>query len=445
MRANVGIVICNYNKKEYLVSCIESILELDYQDFEIYVVDNASTDGAPELVTKRFDSKINLLINSKNLGGAGGFNRGLEEAIKGGHRYILLLDNDVRLDKRVLDVLLENMESDESIAVTGSAIYKMDSPNQLQEMGAMIDWEKFEVAPLYKDVMSPCNLPELIECDYVPACCALVRTEAIFKVGLMDSSLFIHWDDIEWCYKFKKSGFKVTACSNAKVWHKAGIGFHDTTFPQYYLSRNKVNFFMRYLDKDKLPALAEWMVTNWSKALYFGSLKGIHSVANTLFMAYEDALNGMLGEATENRIFKRESSTKDLLSLYINGSTQIIAIADCSININDDRIRIYARDKEIDYQLVYVNVSDINRQLAHIHKEVNENTFIVYLSTHILETPAEVSGLVVVDEYLNVVDLRDNKDQINQIIILLSYMRSTMGLLYTERLLQCRRVFENTK
>ncbi len=78
----IGIVICNYNKKEYVVNCIQSVLESKTDDFDIYVVDNASTDGSVEAVREQYGEQVTLLVNSENLGGSGGFNTGIRKVLE---------------------------------------------------------------------------------------------------------------------------------------------------------------------------------------------------------------------------------------------------------------------------------------------------------------------------------------------------------------------------
>lgn len=78
----IGIVICNYNKSEYVVNCIQSVLESKTDDFDIFVVDNASTDNSVEAVRNRYGDQVNVLVNSENLGGSGGFNTGIRTVLE---------------------------------------------------------------------------------------------------------------------------------------------------------------------------------------------------------------------------------------------------------------------------------------------------------------------------------------------------------------------------
>lgn len=73
-RKKIAAVICNYNKCAYVTECIQSVLESVFQDFDLMVVDNASTDGSVEQIRRIYGDMVKLFVNKENLGGSGGFN-----------------------------------------------------------------------------------------------------------------------------------------------------------------------------------------------------------------------------------------------------------------------------------------------------------------------------------------------------------------------------------
>lgn len=80
----IGVVICNYNKKDFVLQCVQSVLESKEKNFDIYVVDNASSDGSAEALKKAYGNRITVIENKENLGGSGGFNTDYESSgIKG--------------------------------------------------------------------------------------------------------------------------------------------------------------------------------------------------------------------------------------------------------------------------------------------------------------------------------------------------------------------------
>jgi GT2 family glycosyltransferase len=106
MNRKLAIVICNWNKKDYVLKCVESVFASDFHDYDLIVVDNASMDGSAEAIAARFGDSLCLIANPENIGGSGGFNTGIREALKKDYRYICLLDNDVVIDAAALRKLV---------------------------------------------------------------------------------------------------------------------------------------------------------------------------------------------------------------------------------------------------------------------------------------------------------------------------------------------------
>ena len=93
-----AVIICNYNGGEDTVKCIEAVIHSKDIKCDIYVVDNASTDGSADRIGRQFGKKVTILQNAENLGGSGGFGRGLRMAVEEGYPYIMMLDNDAYVD-----------------------------------------------------------------------------------------------------------------------------------------------------------------------------------------------------------------------------------------------------------------------------------------------------------------------------------------------------------
>ena len=105
----VGTIVVTFNRKKMLKECIEALLKQSYDNQEILVIDNASTDGTKDYIKKLIDHKKVFYYNTgKNSGGAGGFNYGVREALKHGYDYLWLMDDDsIAEDKDALKILVE--------------------------------------------------------------------------------------------------------------------------------------------------------------------------------------------------------------------------------------------------------------------------------------------------------------------------------------------------
>jgi len=324
MTKDLAVIICNWNKRDDLLKCIDSVLQSDYQRFDLFVVDNASTDGSADAVITAYGDRIAVIRNKINSGGSGGFNSGMRAVLNKGYSYICLLDNDVILEKNALNELYSLLESDENIAAVGAKILSMSDEGRLQEFGAKIAWDQYNLSPFYKGHREQERLPDIIDSDYVPACAVLVRVEVIRKVGLMDESFFIYWDDVEWFYRMKRNGYRIVACNRAVVRHKMGAAAKTSTFATYYFWRNRIRFFLNVLETSEHERFMKTIFAEAFQAIYFSAYQGQFHTGRTIISAIKDALQKVGGMAAPNRILAREVA-EDRLQQALKNS-QVVQI-----------------------------------------------------------------------------------------------------------------------
>lgn len=304
---SIGIVICNFNKKDYIINCIKSILKQSIDDFDIYVVDNASTDDSVEMIRKEFGDLVNLIVNKVNLGGSGGFNTGMKKVLEKDYKYLMCVDNDIIMDSKNVEELYSFLENNNDIALVGSKIYKMDEPEIVMAFGSKINYDTYEYQDNFKGCKDNDEIPKMLYCDYVPACSLMVRTSVIRKIGLMKESNFIYWDDIDWAFRMKEAGYKVAAISKAKIWHKGGGTNPVNTFPDYYFWRNKITFFAEHLKEEEIGEFIDTLLKQIFQYIYGSYYKGKTNLIKTIMYAYDDAIHGITGKAEEYKILKRIS------------------------------------------------------------------------------------------------------------------------------------------
>lgn len=304
--AKVAIVICNYNKKDYVLKCLDSVFRQTFRDFDVYVVDNASTDGSADTIRAQYGTQVTLIENTTNLGGSGGFNTGMRQALKRSYPYLFLLDNDVCLAETALEELHHNMEENTDIGFQGCKILKMDHPNMIQEFAAGIDYDNMVVNLRHGGEKDHKELQTIEDCDSLPACALLVRTELIRKIGLMPEDNFVSWDDIEWCVRCIRGGYRVVANGNALAWHKGSVTVATNTFGVYYAYRNKIEFFIRYMqtqnDTESVSTAAaqkraDAILTDLFRGLYACTYSGKYNRVKTMMDAFLDALSMKKGQA----------------------------------------------------------------------------------------------------------------------------------------------------
>ncbi len=313
----VGVVICNYNKSNYVLDCIQSVLDSKGDLCDIYVVDNASTDGSPERILEKYGDQVTLLQNAENLGGSGGFNTGLRLVLEKGYSYAMCLDDDAMVDEQAIPELYTYLERHPDTGMAGARVYHTQMPEYVQQCGMKIDFAQGMVQTLYADVPEDGTLPEVVECDSVATCAVMVRTEAIRKdhTGIMPEDNFIYWDDTEWGHRMHLAGYRTVTLAAAKALHQMGANTkRPNTFVEYYMWRNRLHFFMKYTPKDQLEQMSVNTLEMIFDAMYTSMLRGAHNKMQTISYAWQDALSGVRGKATEGKILPNDESDEALLS-----------------------------------------------------------------------------------------------------------------------------------
>lgn len=300
----VAAVICNYNKSDYVIQCIQSVLESRFTDFDLFVVDNASTDDSVERIRAGYGERLRLFVNGENMGGSGGFNTGIRYAVEQGYQYVWCLDNDVLVDENALGELYRFMENHPDVGMTGSKVYHMEAPDYVQQYGIDVIWEEYCCEAKYYNRFEDGTMPEVVYSDAVAACSVLVRTSVIKEIGPLPEENFLYWDDTEWGIKCNHAGYKVASLGASKVLHSMGAKKETVnTFPLYYSWRNWIRFFMKYTPKEKQEDMCTAFLEGIFDVIYGDLYLGEENRTKTVMYAYDDAIHGVVGKAEDYKIF----------------------------------------------------------------------------------------------------------------------------------------------
>ncbi|MEE3468522.1 MAG: glycosyltransferase family 2 protein [Eubacterium sp.] len=317
MSKDIGVVICNFNKKDFVIESVKSVQESQGVDPDIFVVDNASADGSVAALKSLYGDSITVLENSENLGGSGGFNTGLRKVRDEGYKYFFCLDDDAQVDEGALKVLYDYMEANPEVGMAGCRVYHMQMPDYIQQSGLKIDFDHCSAVTIGADSLEDGSLPEVIECDTVATCAVMVRGDVARRpeVGIMPESNFIYWDDMEWGHRIHLAGYKVVTLASAKAVHQMGaIVRRPNTFINYYMWRNRTNFFLRFTPEEKLEEMSYQILSAFFDALYECMYRNEHNIKTSISLAYQDALTGVRGKAGEGRILDNDANDDKLIA-----------------------------------------------------------------------------------------------------------------------------------
>lgn len=227
---DVSIIIVAWNVRDFLHDCLESIYqETKGIDFEVIYVDNASEDGSAKMVRKDFP-RVVIIQNTQNKGFVGANNQGIEVA-KG--RYVLLLNSDTVILHNAIAKAVEFADAHPEAGTVGCKILTPDGtlqrhcfmyPSVLNMfLYATFLYKIFPKSKFFGRVrMTWWNFDDVREVETISGCFSLARREAIKQVGLMDDVYFMYGDDIDWCYRFKKMGWKIMFTPDAEIIHRNG-------------------------------------------------------------------------------------------------------------------------------------------------------------------------------------------------------------------------------
>lgn len=405
----IGIVVCNYNKEDYIAACINSLIMQSIDDFDIYVVDNASTDCSVKKIKEEFGSRVNLIVNEENLGGSGGFNTGLKAAMEKDYKYIMLMDNDIIADKHAVEELLDFMEKNADVGMAGSKVYYMDEPQKIWGYGGTIDFDKYVQRDKYKNMIDCDEIPDVSYCDYVAACSLMVRKEAVEKVGLMPEENFIYWDDMEWGYRFNLAGYRVATYGKSKIWHKGGGRNAVNTFSNYYMWRNRIKFFIKFLTKEEIEKFADVILNEMFRMIYGCHIKGEDNVIKSVMYAFDDAVHNVMGKADEYKILPRNRNVTRLekalgsaekVLIKFNGDFEGLGNIVRSIKKVNDNIRLSISVENADLDKVQKQYSDCEILDRY---EPEKYDFHMIMCEHIFKLTDDMPKDVYIDTWCNIV------------------------------------------
>lgn len=216
----VSIIILNWNQKEYTMMCLNSLMKVNYPNYEAVVIDNVSSDGSCEVIEKQFPS-VMLIKSEKNLGITDSRNIGIDYALSSSADYIMFLDNDTIIHKDMLTELVSAVEKDDRIAVVAPKIYFYFDQNRIWALGGNINFYTGHVYLRgYEDVdHGQYDSNSAIEVDHAIGCCLMIRSQIIEKIGKLDPH-FYYGEDTEFCIRARRSGYKIVAIPKAVMWHK---------------------------------------------------------------------------------------------------------------------------------------------------------------------------------------------------------------------------------
>jgi len=228
---DLTIIIVNYNVKEFLEQSIISIKKsCKAIQYELFIVDNASSDGSVELIRRKFP-EIDLIANTENRGFAAANNQAIKQA-QGD--YILLINPDTIVQEDSFSVILDFFKKQPDCGMVGCKIMNPDGSLQLAcRRSFPTPWVAFtKIIGLSKLLpnsklfgrynLTYLNPDETYEVEAISGSFMFVRREVVDDVGYLDESFFMYGEDLDWCFRIREAGWKIYYVPKTKIIHFKG-------------------------------------------------------------------------------------------------------------------------------------------------------------------------------------------------------------------------------
>jgi len=231
-KIDLSIIIVSYNTQKLVDELLGSITAAKKGDYriEIILVDNDSNDGSVAMVKKRYP-QVKILVNQINLGFAAANNKGMRNA-KG--RLVLLLNSDTQVEKDTLVKMIDFIDTNSRYQAATCRVELADGRlDPACHRGFPSPWAAFSYFAKLEKVFPRSkifgqyhqgwkDLTKVHQVEVISGAFFLVSRKIIEKVGLLDEGFFMYGEDVDWCLRIKKAGFRIGFAPNTKIIHVKG-------------------------------------------------------------------------------------------------------------------------------------------------------------------------------------------------------------------------------
>ncbi len=298
------VVIVNFNTGGFLREAVESVLR-SRSVAHIYVVDNSSTDGSLSLLPPGKNGRLTIIQNPVNVGFATACNRGLSQVTSDN---VLLLNPDCRVINGVVDRLITVLRSIDRVGIVGPLLLNPDGSEQAGGRRRLpTPWLVFvqtiRASPFRRFL--PSNAPDLLlrenslpkepaEVEAISGACMMVRREMIAEIGPLDEEYFLHVEDLDWCMRAGRQGWKILFVPDAKAIHHKGVSSRGRPLAvEYYKHKGMMRFYSKMIGETQSRWLSGLLTIGvWIR---FGGIAVLHLVsqgAKRLRSIFRTGLNG---------------------------------------------------------------------------------------------------------------------------------------------------------
>jgi hypothetical protein len=292
----VAVIILHFKGAKVLADCLESVWKSDYDNFDVILVDNGSTDGSIQFAEVKYKSliesgRLTILRSSKNLGFVKGNNLALRYVLSmNRHKYVVLLNDDTIVDPNWLKGLVKVAEKDPAIGALQPKLRSLRKPSFFEYNGAcggMLDiygvpFCRGRIFDLEEEDRG--QYDKMAEVFWASGAAMFLRVEALREAGLLDEIFYAHMEEIDLSWRLKRLGYKIFCVPNSVVYHIGGTTRLKDKF--FFKNRNNIIVLIKNYTRSKLLRyFFGRVVLDMFSALFF-ILEGDGSRVLSVFKAY---------------------------------------------------------------------------------------------------------------------------------------------------------------
>ena len=287
---SVAVVILNWNGRNFLEKFLPSVIISEYENMNLVVADNASTDDSISFLQQHYPS-VKIIRNPVNEGFAKGYNTALKQ-VKAD--YYVLLNSDVEVTKNWIGPIISLMEKDKKIAACQPKILSFGNKNKFEYAGAAGGWiDKYGYPFSRGRIFDFCEedkgqYDEEMEIFWASGAAFFVRSSVFHESGGFDEDFFAHQEEIDLCWRMQRSGYKIVAVPSSVVYHVGGGTLPMGNSRKVYLNfRNNLLMLSKNLSFSekiwKIPYRIVLDNISGLQAIFKGDIKTFRSVQKAHF------------------------------------------------------------------------------------------------------------------------------------------------------------------
>ena len=296
----VAVVIVHWGSPEITNECIDSVCKSDYNTLKIVVVDNCPEKRLWQEPFDR-DGPITYILVPTNTGYCGGNNIGIRRALELRAKYVLLLNNDAIIDKKMIKKCVISMEERPAVVVISPKLYFYHKPHHIYMVGAelniasemkFIGWNQKDIGQYDQER----------EINFAHGSALFARTSVFERVGLFDERLFCYGEDGELSRRIGMAGMKMIYYPKAKAWHRCASmefeskGVLSNKLATYYMWRNRLFSIRHFLIERRVRCFCEFLFGFVKRFASFALKYRRFDLCRAMLLGLIDALIGRMGK-----------------------------------------------------------------------------------------------------------------------------------------------------